>query len=77
MKSRNKDKTDEAENADKVSLGWHLFTLVLPIAVVALMLMTAVFIRNKVEIKSHVSNSFGAGDVAVFVAMPLFNATVK
>ena len=77
MKTKNEDKSDVEENANNASLRWRLIALFLPIAAVALMLMSAVFIKDKVAIKCHVSNSFGAGDVALFVAMPLFNAAVK
>ena len=56
---------------------WKLIALFIPVGVIALMLMSVLLIKDKVAMKHYVSNSYRAGDVALFVAMPLLNAAVK
>jgi hypothetical protein len=66
-----------SKNNNRTRLGWRLIAISVPIAVVALMLIGVSLIKNKVTIKYSASNSYRAGDVAVFVAMPLLNAAIK
>ena len=56
---------------------WRLVALCIPVVVVALMLMGASLIKGKVNMNYHVRNSYNAGDMAVFVAMPLLNVAVR
>ena len=66
-----------SKNNSRTRFGWKLMALSIPVAVVALMLVGVSLIKDKVTTKYGVSNSYRAGDVAVFVAMPLLNAAVK
>ena len=77
MKTRNEYKADIEENANNASLRWRLIALLLPIVIVASMIMSLSFIRKKIVTNNHVSNSFRAGDIAMFVAMPLLNAALR
>jgi hypothetical protein len=66
-----------SKNNNRTRFGWRLMALYVPVAIVALMLGSVSLIKKKVTIKYTVSNSYRAGDVAVFVAMPLLNAAIK
>ena len=77
MKTIYRNLTGSSKKANRVRYAWKLVALCLPVMVVALMLMGASLIKGKVNMNYHVHNSYNAGDVAVFVAMPLLNVVVK
>ena len=77
MKTIKQDKADGEKHAKVVSLRWLFITLFFSIAVIALMLSRVSFAKDRAAMNYHVSSSFCAGDVALFVAMPLLNAAIK
>jgi hypothetical protein len=77
MKTGKQDTIAEEKRPEAMRFKWKLVATFIPIVLAILMLMSAQFIREKVMMNYQVSNSFRAGDVAVFVAMPLLNAALK
>ena len=77
MKTIYRNITGSSKKANRVRYIWRLVALCIPVVLVALMLVGASLIKGKVNMNYHVRNSYNAGDVAVFVAMPLLNVVVK
>jgi len=70
-------KQDRTWSKSDTGYRWKLIALSMPLVTTALMLMSVLSIKGKVAKSYHVSSSYRAGDVAVFVAMPLLHAVLK
>ena len=77
MKTICRNITGNSKKANMVRYTWKLVALCIPVVVVALMLVGASLIKDKAKMNYHVRNSYNAGDMALFVAMPLLNVVVK
>lgn len=74
MKTTKQDTTWSKSNT---GYKWKLIALSIPLVMTALMLMSVLLVKGKVAKNYQVSSSYRAGDVAVFVAMPLLHAVLK
>lgn len=77
MQTTKQNKIVEESKAKQEALKWRIAALCIPVAIVALMLMSVTFIKNKVTMNYHLSNSYRAGDIMLQLTMPVLDAALK
>jgi hypothetical protein len=77
MKTIKQNTTKSSKNANRVKYKWRIIALSIPVLIAALVLIGISLIKDKVKMTHHVNSSYSAGDVALFVAMPMLHAVMK
>ena len=75
MRSKVHSKNELKEK--KAGSKWLLAALLLSIVMIALIMISTLLIKDKLTTNYYISNPFRAGDMALFVAMPVLNAVLK